>query len=46
MRITHRRVAGLLGNKPVYRQLRPDGSTETENKTGASVAFKLSYKLQ
>ena len=40
------RLEGNNLNKPTYRQLRPDGSTETENKTGASVAFKLSYKLQ
>lgn len=40
------RAEGNNLNKPVYRQLRVDGSTESENRTGASLFFKLSYKLQ
>ena len=39
------RFEGNNLNKPVYRQLRLDGSVETEVKTGASVAIKVSYKL-
>jgi iron complex outermembrane receptor protein len=40
------RVEGNNLNKPVYRQLKIDGTVDTETKTGASVAIKLSYKLQ
>jgi iron complex outermembrane receptor protein len=40
------RFEGNNMNKPVYRQLRLDGSEETANRTGASVAIKISYKLQ
>lgn len=39
------RVEGNNLNKPVYRQLRADGSVENENKTGADLILKLSYKL-
>jgi iron complex outermembrane receptor protein len=39
------RIEGNNLNRPVYRQLKLDGSVETETKTGASVSFKLSYKL-
>jgi iron complex outermembrane recepter protein len=41
------RIEGNNLNKPVYRQLKGDGETlDFENKTGASVAIKLSYKFQ
>ena len=41
------RFEGNNLNKPVYRQLNPDGSASIpESSTGASVAFKISYKLQ
>jgi len=40
------RLEGNNLNKPVYRQLRADGSIDSENKTGASVAAKLTYKYQ
>ncbi len=40
------RIEGNNLNKPVYRQLRIDGSVESENKTGASVAVRLTYKYQ
>jgi iron complex outermembrane recepter protein len=40
------RVEGNNLNKPVYRQLKLDGSIDKETFTGASVAIKLSYKLQ
>ena len=40
------RFEGNNLNKPVYRQLKLDGSIESETRTGASVAIKLSYKLQ
>ena len=40
------RIEGNNLNKPTYRQLRIDGSIESENKTGASVAAKLTYKYQ
>jgi iron complex outermembrane recepter protein len=41
------RIEGNNLNKPVYRQLKGDGETlDSENKTGASVALKLSYKFQ
>lgn len=39
------RFEGNNLNKPVYRQLKLDGSVDTEVKTGASIAIKLSYKL-
>jgi len=40
------RFEGNNLNKPVYRQLNPDGSLDKEIKTGAEVAIKLSYKYQ
>ncbi|MBC7618639.1 MAG: TonB-dependent receptor [Candidatus Saccharibacteria bacterium] len=40
------RVEGNNLNKPVYRQLNVDGSEQSKTETGASIAFKLSYKLQ
>ena len=40
------RIEGNNLNKPVYRQLKTDGSVDFENKTGATVAVKVSYKLQ
>ena len=40
------RVEGNNLNKPTYRELKADGSLNTENNTGASYGFKLSYKLQ
>ncbi|MBL8307505.1 MAG: TonB-dependent receptor [Rubrivivax sp.] len=40
------RFEGNNMNKPTYREFRADGSLNTENKTGASYAFKLSYKYQ
>ena len=39
------RIEGNNLNRPVYRQLKLDGSVETETKTGASVSLKVSYKL-
>jgi iron complex outermembrane receptor protein len=40
------RIEGNNLNKPVYRQLRQDGSTDSENKTGSSIIMKVNYKLQ
>jgi iron complex outermembrane receptor protein len=40
------RFEGNNLNKPVYRELNLNGSTSTENRTGATYAFKLSYKYQ
>ena len=40
------RFEGNNLNKPTYRELKADGSNNVTNKTGASYAFKLSYKLQ
>lgn len=40
------RVEGNNLNKPVYRQLNTDGSEQSKTETGASIAFKVSYKLQ
>ena len=40
------RLEGNNLNKPVYRQLKLDGSIDSETRTGASVALKISYKLQ
>jgi iron complex outermembrane receptor protein len=40
------RMEGNNLNKPVYRQLKIDGTVDSETKTGASVALKVSYKLQ
>ncbi len=40
------RFEGNNLNKPVYRQLNPNGSLDKEIKTGAEVAVKLSYKYQ
>lgn len=39
------RAEGNNMNKPTYTKLRLDGSIESQNKTGASVALKISYKL-
>lgn len=39
------RLEGNNLNKPTYRQLKADGSVDSENSTGATVMFKLSYKL-
>ncbi len=39
------RLEGNNLNKPKYRQLRADGSVESENSTGATVMMKVSYKL-
>jgi iron complex outermembrane receptor protein len=39
------RVEGNNLNKPTYTQERLDGSIESQNKTGASIAMKISYKL-
>jgi iron complex outermembrane receptor protein len=38
------RLEGNNLNAPVYRQLKADGSVDTENKTGKTIMFKLSYK--
>ena len=38
------RVEGNNLNKPVYRQLKADGSVDSEVKTGATIMFQLSYK--
>jgi iron complex outermembrane receptor protein len=40
------RFEGNNMNKPTYREFKADGSVNTENKTGASYAFRLSYKYQ
>ena len=40
------RVEGNNLNKPVYRQLNADGTEQSKTETGASIAFKVSYKLQ
>ena len=40
------RVEGNNLNKPVYRQLNADGTEQSKTETGASIAFKISYKLQ
>ena len=40
------RVEGNNLNKPVYRQLNVDGTEQSKTETGASIAFKVSYKLQ
>lgn len=39
------RAEGNNLNKPTYTQLRLDGSIQSQNKTGSSVALKISYKL-
>ena len=40
------RLEGNNLNKPTYRQLKADGVTEdSKNETGATLMFKLSYKL-
>lgn len=39
------RFEGNNLNKPVYRELKYDGSINTEVKTGASYIFKLTYKM-
>jgi iron complex outermembrane receptor protein len=39
------RLEGNNLNKPTYRQLKADGTVDSENSTGATVMFKLSYKL-
>lgn len=38
------RLEGNNLNAPVYRQLKADGSVDSENKTGKTIMFKLSYK--
>ena len=40
------RMEGNNLNKPVYRQLRIDGTVDSETKTNASVALKVSDELQ
>jgi iron complex outermembrane recepter protein len=40
------RFEGNNLNKPTYREFKADGSQNSENKTGATYAFKLSYKYQ
>ena len=40
------RVEGINLNKPLYRQLRIDGTADSETKTNASVALKVSDELQ
>ena len=40
------RFEGNNLNKPIYRQINPDGSLDKEIKTGAAVALKISYKYQ
>jgi iron complex outermembrane recepter protein len=40
------RFEGNNMNKPVYRELNYDGTVANETKTGATYAFKLSYKYQ
>jgi iron complex outermembrane receptor protein len=40
------RLEGNNLNSPVYRLLNADGTTASENRTGRSIAFRLSYKLQ
>ena len=40
------RMEGDNLNKPVYRQLRIDGTVDSETKTNASVALKVSDELQ
>lgn len=40
------RLEGNNLNRPVYRQLKADGSVDSENKTGSTMMFKLTYKLQ
>jgi iron complex outermembrane receptor protein len=38
------RLEGNNLNAPVYRQLKADGSVDSETKTGKTIMFKLSYK--
>ncbi|CAM4028491.1 TonB-dependent receptor [Roseateles saccharophilus] len=40
------RLEGNNLNDPVYRQLKADGTVDSENKTGHTFIMKLSYKLQ
>lgn len=40
------RLEGNNLNKPVYKQLRADGSVENSNETGSTVILKVNYKLQ
>jgi iron complex outermembrane receptor protein len=39
------RLEGNNLNKPTYRQLKADRTVDSENSTGATLMFKLSYKL-
>jgi len=39
------RVEGNNLNKPVYRQLKADGTEESKNETGSTILFKLTYKM-
>jgi iron complex outermembrane receptor protein len=40
------RVEGNNLNNPVYRQLKADGTTDSENKTGHTVIVRVNYKFQ
>ncbi len=40
------RFEGNNMNKPIYKELKADGSLNTSNQTGASYAFKLSYRYE
>ena len=40
------RLEGNNLNKPTYRQLKADGTVDSENKTGSTVMLKVTYKLQ
>ncbi|MBK6595080.1 MAG: TonB-dependent receptor [Burkholderiales bacterium] len=40
------RLEGNNLNKPTYRQLRADGTVESENKTGSTIMMKVTYKLK
>ncbi len=40
------RFEGNNMNKPIYREINSDGTTNNTNQTGATYAFKLNYKYQ
>ena len=40
------RLEGNNLNRPTYRQLKADGTVDSENKTGSTIMLKVSYKLQ
>jgi iron complex outermembrane receptor protein len=40
------RVEGNNLNNPVYRQLKADGTTDSETKTGHTVIVRVNYKFQ